>query len=257
MESVVLHLPDAPGPRGAPNTAPRLLSLGPGEVAAFGRGAPERPVDVVLTGGGISRYAGEVEAVADHWRLSNFSRTTTYVVENLEGGGEYVKVAPGRLGAPIPFELSRVVLPLTADSATFTVFAPRHLFLEPGADTASGERTVAPFTLDPTTKYFLVLLALCEPRLRDPSSVVIPTVTQVADRLRALPGCHELTATAVNFHIDYLSDAKLRIRERTGSQDTARIDWKREALVSLALRFDLVRDEHLSLLPMQVRGVLG
>jgi hypothetical protein len=54
----------------------------------------------------VSRYAGEVIAGDDQWRLSNFSATTNYVVEKLEGGGEYVKVAPGRLAAPIPFELS-------------------------------------------------------------------------------------------------------------------------------------------------------
>ena len=27
------------------------------------------------------------------------------------------------------------------------------------------------------------------------------------------------------------------------------MDWKREALVSMALRYDLVREEHLALLP--------
>jgi hypothetical protein len=35
-------------------------------------------------------------------------------------------VAPGRLGAPVPFELSRVVMPLPGRFARFTVFAPCH-----------------------------------------------------------------------------------------------------------------------------------
>jgi len=249
MESVVIQLPDG--------VEPRTLSLGPGEAATFGRGAPQRPVDITLTDEGVSRYAGEVVASDDHWRLSNFSSTTTYVVENLEGGGEYVKVAPGRLGAPIPFELARVVLPLTSSFARFTVFAPRHSFLDPGSDAAAGELTVAPFALDPTAKYFLVLLALCEPRLRDASSPAIPAVPHVVRRLRPLPSCRGLSVSAVNFHIDYLATSKLRVRERAGAQDSPRIDWKRGALVSLALRFDLVREEHLALLPSTRRALGG
>ena len=248
METVIVQLPDGPEAPEPGGGRPRLLTLGPGQVATFGRGSADRPVDITLSGEGVSRYAGEIAATDDHWRLSNFSGTTTYVVENLEGGGEYVKVAPRRLGAPIPFELSRVVLPLAASFARFTVFAPRHAFLEPGEGSASGDLTVVPFSLDPTAKYFLVLLALCEPRLRDPSSMVIPSVGEVVERLRALPGCRDLTAAAVNFHIDYLATSKLRVRERTGAQDTPRIDWKREALVALALRFDLIREQHLGLL---------
>jgi hypothetical protein len=68
--------------------------------------------------------------------------------------------------------------------------------------------------------------------------------------------------SAVIFHIDYLATSKLRVRERAGAEDTPRIDWKREALVSLALRFDLVREEHLALLPplhagLRARGRKG
>jgi serine/threonine-protein kinase len=248
MKTVIIQLPDVPGGSGPPNGRPAQLAVGPGEVATFGRGADERPVDIPLDGEGVSRLAGELVATDDHWRLSNFSPRTTYVVENLEGGGEYVKIAPGRLGAPIPFELSRVVLPLTDGFARFTVFAPQHMFLDPGPEPdpdGPGDRTLAPFSLDPTAKYFLVLLALCEPRLRDPSSLALPSVGEVAARLRTLPGCAGLTVSAVNFHIDYLAGTKLKVRERTGTQETSRLDWKREALVSLALRFDLVREEHL------------
>lgn len=236
---------------------PGQLPLGPGQVATFGRGAPDSPVDIPLRGDGISRRAGELIASDDHWRLTNFSPRTTYVVENLEGGGEYVKVAPCRIAAPIPFELSRVVLPLTDGFARFTVFAPQHGFLDSATALpagATGELTLAPFSLDPTAKYFLVLLALCAPRLRDPSSLAIPAVGEVVERLRGLPGCQGITASAVNFHIDYLAGSKLRVRERTGTEDSPRLDWKREALVSLALRFDLVREEHLAIFWDRRRG---
>jgi serine/threonine-protein kinase len=250
METVIVQLPDPQPQIGPGQGRPGQLVLGPGQVATFGRGSEDRPVDIPLLGEGVSRYAGELTASDDHWRLTNFSPRTTYVVENLEGGGEYVKVAPRRLGAPIPFELSRVVLPLTDSFIRFTVFAPRHAFLDPGPEAPTGhsaELTLMPFALDPTAKYFLVLLALCEPRLRDPSSLAIPSVGEVVARLRALPNCRDLTASAVNFHIDYLAGSKLKVRERTGTQNSPRLDWKREALVSLALRFDLVQEKHLQI----------
>jgi serine/threonine-protein kinase len=227
----------------------QLVSLGPGDIISFGRGAPECAVGITLSGNGISRYAGEIVAADDYWRLSNFSGVATYVVENLEGAGEHIKVSPGRLGAPIPFELSRVLLPRAEGFTSFQVFAPQHMYAPPGGDVMSGDLTVPPFTLDQRAKYFLVLVALCEPRLRDPSSVAIPSVSEVAERLRPLPAGRHLTGSAVNFHIDYLASAKLRVRERAGADETARIDWKREAVVALALRFNLVREEHLALLP--------
>jgi hypothetical protein len=240
-----------------------LLRLGPGDVLTFGRGAPDAAVGLELAGDGVSRRAGELVAVDDHWRISNFSRTTTYVVENMEGAGEHVKVAPGRIGAPIPFEISRVVLPVADGFVGFTVYAPQHSYLDrSGLDEAgagvraagAGERTVLPFSLDSTAKYFLVLLALCEPRLREASAVAIPNAGDVVERLRPLPSCQDLTKSAVNYHIDYLATTKLRVREREGTDGAARMDWKREAIVALALRFDLVRDEHLRMLPARRVG---
>jgi hypothetical protein len=118
------------------------------------------------------------------------------------------------------------------------VYAP-----EDEARAADGEATATGLSLDPTAKYFLVLVALCEPRLRDASSAVVPTTRQVVDRLRPLAGCETLTERAVSFHIDYLARTKLRLRE-----------GRRSELVSFALRFDLVRGEHLGLLPPPVRS---
>ncbi|MEV0535062.1 serine/threonine protein kinase [Kitasatospora sp. NPDC050463] len=270
MDTVIVQLPEPrpqarpggrpapiggrPGPSGgraAPPGRPALLHLGPGEVAQFGRGEPGRPLAIPLADQGVSRRAGEITAAEDYWRLSNFSASATYVVENLEGAGEHVKVAPGRLGAPVPFEFSRVLLPALGGPAAFKVFAPQHAYLEGEPATDEGELTVSPFALDPTSKYFLVLLALCEPRLRSPSAAFVPGVTDVLARLRALPSCQGLTRSAVNYHIDYLVATKLRLREAPDeiAEEAARGGGKREELVALALRFDLVREEHLALLP--------
>jgi serine/threonine-protein kinase len=207
-------------------------------------------VDLPLRHPAVSRLAGEIVAATDHWLISNFSATRTYVIENPQGAGEYIKVAPRRLGAPVPFEFSRVVIPVNDGSVDFMVYAPEHTYAAPPPTRSDSEPTVAAFSLDETSKYFLVLVALCEPRLRDSSSIAIPLVPEVVERLRPLPSCRNLSRFAVNYHVAYLAESKLRIRQRTSTPDEAkRLDWKREAVVSFALRFDLVQERHLVLLP--------
>ncbi|MDJ1136330.1 serine/threonine protein kinase [Streptomyces iconiensis] len=258
MDTVIVQLPDQEGRFGkVAGDMPRLLRLGPGETADFGRGEAGSPVEVALNDPGVSRHAGQITAAEDYWRLSNYSGHVTYVVENMEGAGEHIKVAPGRLGAPVPFEFSRVVLPSTEGGAHFKVFAPEHSYLERGAGERGGEPTQSPFALDQTAKYFLVLLALCEPRLRDPSSGAVPGVAEVLERLRGVEGCQDLTRSAVNYHIDYLAAVKLRLRDDAVDRP-AGTSGKRAELAALALRFDLVREEHLALLrPCRARVVSG
>ncbi|MDL5199346.1 serine/threonine protein kinase [Streptomyces sp. ALI-76-A] len=260
MDTVIVQLPDeTPAAHRGIHRIPRLLHMGPGETKDFGRGAPGSTPAIVLTDPGVSRHAGLIEAAGDFWRLSNFSATSTYAVENLEGAGEYIKVAPGRLGAPVPFEFSRVVLPALDGTATFKVFAPQHAYAQDGAGPDYGERTVSPFSLDPTSKYFLVLVALCEPRLRSSSGAALPGAGEIVERLRPLESCRDLTRSAVNYHIDYLTSAKLRLRTvheddltANGPKDGGRVGAKREDLVTLALRFNLVHEEHLALLPRRI-----
>jgi hypothetical protein len=233
MRTIIVQAPGA-----------EVLELRPGAEITFGRGADGVVVDLVLADPAVSRLAGRVHAVEDHWRLSNLSRSTTYVVENPEGGGEFVKVPPGRIGAPISFEIAQVHLPVENGSVVFTVMAPEHVYASPAVASFQigqhGEETTLAHSLDPTAKYFLVLVALCENRLRDASSPVIPTVPEILARLAG----HGLTRSGVNFHIDYLAREKLRVK----APSERKADWQRAALVSVALRFDLVREEHLRLL---------
>jgi hypothetical protein len=81
------------------------------------------------------------------------------------------------------------------------------------------------------------------------ASPVIPTVPEILDRLAGLPATAGLTRSAANFHIDYLATSKLRVKTPADGEKT-KADWQRRALVNLALQFDLVRDEHLALLPL-------
>jgi serine/threonine-protein kinase len=236
MEMVLVQVPS---PDGAPPS--QVVHMQPGQTLSFGRGGPDLPVDIELGDRGVSRRAGELTAAEDYWLITNLSGEATYVVDNPEGGGEYITVAPGRLAAPVPFEFARVSLPTRERPVEFLVFAPQHAYSAPGAP-RGGDRTVAPFSLDRTAKYFLILVALCEPRLLHSASVALPTADEIVERLR---GRLELTRAAVNHHIDYLAIEKLRVK----APDTGRLDSKREALVAIALRYGIVRDEHRRLLP--------
>ncbi|WP_329337882.1 FHA domain-containing protein [Streptomyces sp. NBC_01352] len=219
------------------------LRLAPGERLAFGRAAGDN--DLVVPHDGVSRRAGAITAQGTFWLLSNLSAHQTYVVENPEGAGEHIKVGPGRLDAPVPFEFSRIVLPAAGDLLAFDVWAPRHdhLRAEAGLD---GDPTAPAFSVDRTKRYFSVLAALCEPRLRGEPHAALPTVEQVADRLR--PNWPAASRTSVQWNIDYLA-VKLRLKPGPETADPGpRLNGKKESLVSLALRFDLVREEDLVVL---------
>jgi hypothetical protein len=245
METVIVQRVSA-----GQDSPSEFIRLSPGETLTFGRGSPATDVDLVLEHAEVGRLAGQITAVDDHWALTNLSRARTYVVENPEGGGEHVKVPPRRLCAPIPFELSRILLPVSVGRVAVMVFAPEHTFADPSVPMgADGQLTASNFSLDETAKYFTILVALCEPRLREPSSSALPTASEVIDRLAPLPGFENLTRTAVNYHIDYLAQTKLRLRELSDPSRSARIEYKRAALVAYSIRFDLVREEHLALLP--------
>ncbi|HWU09812.1 MAG TPA: serine/threonine protein kinase [Streptomyces sp.] len=254
MSGIVVYLPQGSGDAGKESCAnPVTLRLGPGQVARFGRGSAATPVELRLDDEAISRLAGEIRVVDDHWQLSNHSAHQSYLVENPEGAGEYLRVPPRRAAAPIPFEFSRVVLPTRRNTTvSFQVFAPDHVYLDPDdMGLQRGSRTVTAYSLDETSLYFLVLVALCEPRLRDVSPVAVPTTPQIVERLKGHPACGQLRARAVSSHIDYLAEEKTRISTPPEHEPgrAARRNGKREALVGLALRFGLVREAHLALLP--------
>ncbi|MFG2042917.1 hypothetical protein [Dactylosporangium sp. NPDC048998] len=208
-------------------------------------------MSIVVSDPAVPRVAGEILATDTYWHLSNLSAEQSLLVENPEGAGEYIRIAPRRLSAPVPFEFSRVVLATRAGSVSFQVYAPSHSYLDTNAlPSRPGAGTVSPFSLNEEATYFLVLVALCEPRLRDLSCVAVPTTPQVVERLRQHPKHREVSASGVGFHIDYLADTKLRVKSPS---QHGRLDWKRETLVSVAIRFGLVEERHLALLPPHPR----
>ncbi|MFF3379882.1 FHA domain-containing protein [Streptomyces sp. NPDC002680] len=217
------------------------IKLATGERLTFGRA--ESDDGLVITHEGVPRIAGEITAHRVFWLLSNLSEDQTYVVENPEGAGEHIKVVPGRLEAPVPFEFSRVVLPAAGELLAFDVWAPRHAFRSVARHGLSGDVTAPAFALDRTKRYFTVLTALCEPRLRGEPHAPLPGVEQLVERLRAV--WPSVSRSAVYWNIDYLT-VKLRLRPGLDTAESGqRLNGKKESLVSLALRFDLVREDDL------------
>ncbi|MFH8928891.1 FHA domain-containing protein [Streptomyces pristinaespiralis] len=238
-------------------TAQEQIRLAPGDTLRFGRtpapGGGSRQLTIPHPC--VSRTAGEITAAGTYWSLSNLSGTSTYVVENPEGAGEHIKIAPGRIGAPVPFEFSRVVLPAADEPVSFDVWAPRHDYAEAEGPDPDGEPTALAFALDRTKRYFLVLAALCEPRLRGAPHAPLPTVEQVVERL--LPVWPAANRAAVQWNIDYLA-VKLRLKPGPETADQGpRLNGKKESLVSLALRFDLVREDDLPALAVAATSGAG
>jgi hypothetical protein len=156
-----------------------VIELRADERLTFGRGAPGAEVGMTLAHPGASRLAGEICAGPAYWLLSNWSHEATYLVENVEGCGEPLRVSPGRVGVPVPFEISMVSIPVSFETVTFRVYAPAQPVRAP-IDRAvlTGLPTASAFPLDRQAKYFLVLVALCEPRLRGATFGAVPTTSQ-------------------------------------------------------------------------------
>jgi len=237
MYSVIVVPPQGAG-------AGDQIRLSAGERLAFGRS--ETGNGLAIAHEGVSRIAGEITAHRAFWILSNLSRDQTYVVENPEGAGEHIKVAPRRVDAPVSFEFSRVVLPAAGDLLSFDVWAPRHTYHSAAGSGFSGALTAPAFALDRTKRYFAVLSALCEPRLRGEPHAPLPTVDQLVERLR--PTWPAANRSSVYWNIDYLA-VKLRLRSAPETAGPGpRRYGKKDSLVSLALRFDLVREDDLVVL---------
>ncbi|MFC9683134.1 FHA domain-containing protein [Streptomyces sp. NPDC056948] len=218
------------------------VRIAAGERLTFGRAGTDG--GLTIDHEGVPRVAGEITAHRSFWLLSNLSEDQTYVVENPEGAGEHLKIAPGRMEAPVPFEFSRVVLPAAGDLLAFDVWAPRHAFRSVDRRGLPGAATAPAFALDRTSRYFAVLAALCEPRLRGEPHASLPAVEQLVERLR--PVWPAVSRSSVYWNIDYLA-LKLRLRPDT-AEPGLRVNGKKESLVSLALRFDLVREDDLVVL---------
>ncbi|MFI8366895.1 hypothetical protein [Streptomyces sp. NPDC085466] len=211
-----------------------VRDLTPGERSSFG-GCSCRPWDVAVAADGAGHVAGAVTARSDHWRVDNLSPVAVLLVEDLEDPQQFVRVPGSRQGVVIPFELARITAAGPGHPPLLTVFGPEpSVAVGPGVgcpvDADEGETR---HLLDPGTRYFAVLRALCESQHAGPGHPV-PTSAAIARRL-AEAGVR-LSPRAVDHHIDYLV-RRLRLAPPTGSVQRS---WKKEVLAGVALRQGLL-----------------
>jgi hypothetical protein len=170
----------------APGTT---VELAVGEAATFGRRVdvedrPDEAVHLGLTDNPrLHAHAGTVAADEVGWVLTNNGRWLHLRVTE-QGGPNRLDLDPGRV-VRIPYPRCRVEIATGDELLGFDVECPSLL-------AQSGDRTARPVTagstvgglgLDRDAGYFRALVALCEPRLRDPQSADVATVAQIVRTL--------------------------------------------------------------------------
>jgi serine/threonine-protein kinase len=219
--------------------------LGRGEVVRFG-GDPAL-VDFLVTAPQLPGVLGTLTTRSDHWSITNHTEAVTMVVENLRGQG-FATVPPSTDNVPMPFSDARVLILARSELVGFTV----HTGLYADAARNAGGRVDGATVLDEDTKYFLVLVALCEPALRFGTMVSVPTSREIATTLRRLDQCQDMSPQAVQYHLHYVLNHKLRDHvhhfSRLRGRSVTGARHQRGILAELSMRFNLVSREHLRLL---------
>lgn len=161
--------------------------LAPGDRLTFGRGGPG--VDESLGDDPrLHRRCGTIEVAADAWKLTNDGRWLRLRLRSLDRTGSD-DLLPGH-SVVVPWDAVRVEIhagPVRHDLvARWT--APREP--RPAAAVAddADDRTSAPVRVDRETAYFRAFVALCEPQLRDPTSIDVATDLEIARRLNRSGG---------------------------------------------------------------------
>ncbi len=163
---------------------------------------------------------GEIVVGPDRWRITNLSDSESMMVAHVDNCADPTVVWPGEW-LPFNHDMAIVTPHDQAESASVTVFfSPGSITSRAGAGGCPAIGRHSDPSLDPGSRYFAVLAALCEPVLFDAPGARVPTSSDIAARLN-------LTARAVDSHIDYLVDKfgiPVPVTRSTG--------WKRRALIA-------------------------
>jgi serine/threonine-protein kinase len=216
----------------------QAYDLCPGQSVTFGPCNCGRCLlDVKVANTRVGGVTGRLIACEDHWRIANFGPTARLVVEDLEHAYHLITVA-AQTSAVVPFELADVSV---GGFHLLRVFGPEAQGPSAQAPVARPSCAQAADPLHVDTAYFAVLVALCEPRLRGFAGTPLPTSAEIAEALR-----HKgltLSSRAVDAHIEYLLDKLALALPRDKAQ--SRHVWRKEILVTTAIRRGLVGPEHL------------
>lgn len=163
--------------------------LEPGMSLTFGRntgpgGAPPSQRHLELGDDrSLHAHAGTVRAAHDGCTLANTGRWLHLRLQHV-GGPDRADLAPGR-SLRVPWLRNRVEV-VTGQSTVGFALVVEGPDLGDSDASALGGDTVAALDLDRSSGYFRALVALCEPRLRDPASDEVAAASRIALRLGRL-----------------------------------------------------------------------
>ncbi|MCE0537772.1 hypothetical protein LWF15_19960 [Kineosporia rhizophila] len=235
---VVLKVADVP------KTWRSEWKLLPGDRLTFGRPTPDSPVDIPVSNRhDVSRDLGIISTAGDHWTISNHTDRWVSVV-SVDEGGAFARIPPGRLDAPVPFEISRLMWPCKGgEIVLFEAFSMDAGFRD--QVTRNPSNTVA-FNWSKESKHFLVLTALCEPQLRNEDCVEVPGIDALVARLQGSVRYSDATVSSVNAQIEYLA---VKCGKDPNAGERVKFDGqKRLKIVKYAMRFGVVQWDDLRLL---------
>ncbi len=186
-------LPPVPAPDGPELTlthAAATLVLRRGDIATVGRqvegGGPTDAPHVGLSANPrLHAHTATVTVDDSGWVLTNAGRWLHIRVVEADGPNR-LEVGPGR-SLRVPYPVCELEIALGDEVARLRASCPLPDAVADGPPPAGSGSTVSGLGLDPGTGYFLALVALCEPRLRDPQSAEVATVGQIVARLNRLP----------------------------------------------------------------------
>lgn len=163
------------------------IELGAGEAATFGRrldpdDRPDEAVHLGLTDNPrMHAHAGTVAADEAGWVLTNNGRWLHLRVTE-HGGPNRLDLEPGRV-VRIPYPRCRIEIATGDELLGFDVECPALVGLGREARPVIAGSTVGGLGLDRDAGYFRALVALCEPRLRDPQTADVATIAQIVRTL--------------------------------------------------------------------------
>jgi len=161
----------------------RTWCLAPGEALTFGRRTSDRQPPSRRHLGlsdhpSLHSHAGTITADDHGWIVVNAGRWLSLRVFEVGGSGR-ADVAPGR-SLRSPWSRGRVEVIAGEVAVAFEVDAPAgpEDVAVPARPLVTGD--TASLQLDRTAGYFRAVVALCEPRLRDPGTERVATTAEIA-----------------------------------------------------------------------------
>lgn len=226
------------GPSHEPEQGHRVHLLSPGETFDFGRNPG--PGQLGADDPTLSRTHGLIANYRDHWEATSTGSYVGFVVYDTESD-DAIEVPAGSGPFTVPYRSAFIVIP-AGRRYVLSIESPH----EPGyvyrptaapSNLQDGEQIIPDSNaFDRSGRprpWFRVLVALCEPRLRSPSTTVaVPSDEALAQRL--------------DITVDAVAEALDGARDRLGFEIWDELT--RHAMMNMVIHEGIVRAEHLDLL---------